>query len=76
MSRQEQDWRFSKEDASQKAKGWPLRKRLESRIAKLAEATEVDLGKHIAQFPEIEAAMSLPGYESFLLDGSTFVISA
>lgn len=69
MSKSAGDWNFAKEDAEQKAKGWPLRRRLESRIVKLAEATEVDLGRHIAQFPEIEAAMGLAGYDSFLLDG-------
>ena len=69
MSRHAGEWKFSKEDAAQRAKGWSLRERLEWRIGKLVKATEVNLGKHIAQFPEIEAAISVPGYDSFLLDG-------
>ena len=69
MSKPDGEFMFAEETAKQQAEGWSLAKMLEYRIEKLTQATEADLGKHIAQFPEIRAAITPPGYESFLLDG-------
>ncbi len=40
-----------------------------SRIGELTQATEVDLGTNIELFPELKAAITPPGYMSFLVPG-------
>lgn len=69
MSKPKGEWRFAKEVAAQKAAGWSLERQLLWRIGELTQATEVDLAANIEHFPELKAAITPSGYESFLVPG-------